>query len=105
MGRYTGIDGIPDLVFPGLDKRSPFLYVCWQEFCHVLGSLLLIALSHLALVYTSYDAPRAVFILLALWMTFQEFYLHPKKYGQPLWKGILDWLSWVLPFLVYFALF
>lgn len=35
--------------------------------------------------------------ILIVWMVFQEFYLHGVLYGQPLFKGIADFIEWTFP--------
>lgn len=102
MSFLSTIEQIPDRLLPGLDAKSYPLYVCWREVCHIFGSLILLGISHLLFTYSLYNIPVVVFLILLAWMTYQEFYLHPKLYGQKLWKGILDWLSWVVPFTLYF---
>ena len=94
------IEKIPDKIIPSLKQRNYALYVLWREICHIIGSLILLYVSYLI-------TPKTVpvtFILLTIWMTYQEFYFHPKKYDQPLWKGLIDWLSWITPFIIYFLL-
>jgi len=100
------LDRIPDKVFPQLKPKivDGFLFFpCkfFREIFHIIGSLLLIILSHILYFYVYINVPIIVFILLVIWITYQEFYLHPKKYNQKLLNGILDWLSWIIPFAVY----
>jgi|GEM_PF-3555261 len=101
---YQGIYAFPDVLLPNLYKRSKTLYVAWRTYCHILGSVVLVYGSHLLALITGYTVPFYIFLLLVVWMTYQEFYLHPKRYKQKLWKGILDWFSWILPFTFYFYL-
>lgn len=93
------------MAFPRLKKRNYPLYVAWREVCHILGSLFLLGLSFTLTPYTTYDIPLIVFSVLTVWMIYQEAYLHPKKYCQKPWKGILDVFSWITPFIFYFVRF
>lgn len=38
-------------------------------------------------------------------LTLQEFLLHPVRYKQSTSKGVFDWLSWVVPMLLYVTIF
>ncbi len=100
MNILETIEKIPDLIIPSLKQRNYAVYTFWREICHITGSLVLLLVATLL----GFTAVVIIFIVLGLWMTYQEFYLHPKKYNQPLWKGITDWLSWILPFIIYFLL-
>jgi hypothetical protein len=111
MSILDSLDKIPDRIIPGLEKRNylalaepPVLYVLWRELCHCVISVLIVLSSHLLAKYLDFNFPLVVGIALVIWMTYQEFYLHPRKYGQKLWNGILDWSSWTAPFIVYFLL-
>lgn len=98
MNIFSFIEKVPDIIIPSLNQKSKTAYLIWREICHMVGSVVLIILSYLI----KPSIVVIVFILLMFWMTYQEFYFHPKKYNQPLWKGVIDWLSWILPFLAYF---
>lgn len=91
------------MLLPGLEAKNHLLYIAWREVCHLIGSLVLLAISHLALVFTSYNVPLITLVALVLWLVYQEAYRHPKVYGQKAWKGVLDVVVWLLPFTLYFA--
>lgn len=95
------IDRIPDFIFPNLEKKSFTLYVIWREVCHIVGSFVLLSAAHFLFLATTFYFPLYVMVVLGAWMLYQEFYLHPKKYNQQLWKGILDFSSWLVPFVIY----
>ncbi len=104
MPPYKGLDRIPGLLFPDLYAKSKTLYALWSRVCHAIASLVLLGASHLVLLSTGYDVPRYVFGALVVWVLYKEFYLDSKSYGQKWVKGILDSLSWMLPFVLYFLL-
>lgn len=101
MSLLDSLDRIPDRVFPRLEARNYQLYIFWREVCHFIGTCLLIVLSQVLFIYVSAYVPIIVFILLGGWMTYQEFWLHPRKYDQKLWNGLLDWSVWIIPFIMY----
>lgn len=100
--KFKGVDGIPDFLWPSLKQNTRVRYLMWREVCHVTSSVILLILSLYIATRVSFPVTVLVFTLLAGWITFQEFYLHPRKYGQKSLKGMLDWGAWVLPFAVYF---
>lgn len=79
----------------------PF-YVAWRAVLHVACSLVVIGGSHILGLMYGHDVPRYTFIVLVIVITYVEFYLHPKIYHQKLLKGIVDWCSWIVPFVLYF---
>ncbi len=95
------LDQIPDRLFPHLQEKSVALYVLWREVCHLAGSLGAIGISHLFFLTLHPFAPLVVGFALVFWITYQEFFLHARKYHQPRWKGVLDWFVWILPFSFY----
>ncbi len=75
----------------------------YRTICHVIGAFLFILTATLVSKYF-FGSDVALYVLLiaaTLAITFQEFYVHPRTYGQLRIKGIEDWLSWVVPFGVY----
>jgi len=100
MLSFTFLEKLPNKIFPHLQSKNYALYIIWRELCHLTGSLFLILISYFLKPLIP-AASIIIFVVLLLWMTYQEFYLHPKKYDQKLWKGILDWLSWIAPFVIY----
>jgi hypothetical protein len=98
------LEQLPDKLLPDLKAQSPALYVFWREICHIVGSFILVIISHALFLVFTLPIPMYVFIALSLWIFYQEFFLHPKKYNQPMWKGVLDFASWTIPFILYFLL-
>ncbi len=100
------IDNIPGKIFSKLQPRivDGFLFFphkFYREIFHIISSLLLIFFSHILYLYVYVSSPIIIFSILGMWMTYQEFFLHPKKYNQKLWNGVLDWSSWIVPFIIY----
>ncbi len=75
----------------------------YRQIFHFLGSILFLVVA----AYLSealLGGVRAMYALLAvavLLISFQEFYLHRRMYQQLWRKGIVDWLTWCVPFGVY----
>lgn len=83
--------------------RLGFKLELYRQTFHFLGSILFIIFSTLA-AQNLLGSEAAVYALLfaaIAALTFQEFYLHPKRYKQHFGKGIIDWSFWVVPMLVY----
>ncbi len=73
--------------------------LAYRQVCHLLGALALIVVTTL-LTQEVFGSEKALYGLLALavmGVTFQEFYLHPKYYGQLWRKSVADWFVWVAP--------
>lgn len=83
--------------------RLGYKLTIYRETFHFAGSVIFIGLA--TFVSNSFfGSQTALYILLCAAiaaLTYQEFYLHPRRYGQQVKKGILDWSFWVLPMLVY----
>ncbi len=75
----------------------------YREVFHLMGSILFIVAAGL-FSQKIFGSNTAVYVLLAaaiVALGYQEFYVHPKHYGQHFMKGVTDWLVWVVPMLVY----
>jgi hypothetical protein len=106
MSLLNYLDNIPGKIFPKLRVRKVdgvfiFPHKLFREVFHVIGALILILISYLLYIYMNTNIPIIIFIVFGIWITYQEFYLHPKKYNQELSISILDWSSWMIPFIVY----
>ncbi len=78
----------------------------YREIFHFAGAILIILFSHFIFTKTGFKIfPIIILGLLTLWITFQEFYLHPTFYNQNLYKGIIDWLVWIVPIIIYFYIY
>lgn len=86
-------------------SRLGYRLAFYRAACHVLGSILFIAFSALVAkkFFGSEVALYIMIFLAAVVITIQEFYMHPKRYGQLMRKGVSDWLTWVLPMLAYLS--
>ena len=84
-------------------ENNHFAIKMWREIFHLAGSILVVIISRFISNITGFKKLDIVILLaLILFITFQEFYLHPKYYNQKLYEGILDWLFWVGPIIYYF---
>lgn len=79
----------------------------YRQTWHLVGSLVVIFLATLLVkeFFSTYKALYFLFVIAILIISYQEFYLHPKHYGQKTKKGIVDWLSWIVPMSAYLYLF
>jgi hypothetical protein len=69
---------------------------------HLMGSIVFVIMSTF-ISEKFFGSETALYVLLAaavLALTFQEFYSQPKRLGQLRYKGITDWLSWVVPMMI-----
>lgn len=83
--------------------RLGYRLTVYRATFHFLGSILFITLSAL-LAQRFLGNEMALYVLIfiaAATITFQEFYMHPRRYGQLTRKGVGDWLTWILPMLAY----
>ena len=79
---------------------------CWKEvlsrsILHLLGSFGIIALLFFSKKFLRFRAIAAIALIIVLFFGFQEFYLHPLRYDQPLFKSIIDFLVWTVPLALY----
>lgn len=88
---------------------TPTLFSCWQEVLsrsalHALGGASIALLLFTARPLLSRRATYLLTFAIGAYFAVQEFYLHPLWYGQPLFKGVADFLSWTIPMLLYFLI-
>lgn len=78
----------------------------WREMCHVVGAGIFIGVSTAVsqFFWGSNAGLPVLFITGVIAVSFQEFYLHPRHYGQDFSKSVVDWTSWVAPLGVYIML-
>ena len=87
--------------------RLGYKLMLYRETFHFLGSILFIV-SATIISKNLFGSDAALYVLLLaaiVALAFQEFYVHPKSYGQKARKGIADWLVWVAPMVIYLLLF
>ncbi len=83
--------------------RLGYKLTLYRETFHFMGSILFILLATL-LSKSLFGSDAALYFLLyaaIAALTYQEFYVHPRRYGQHFKKGMLDWSFWVVPMLVF----
>lgn len=81
--------------------------MAYRQVCHMVGSVILITAITL-LSKELFGSDRALYVLLAtaiIALFLQEFYLHPKLYGQKYEKGLIDLAAWLIPIAIYITLF
>ncbi len=83
--------------------RFGYKLACYRACFHLIGSIIFIVLAAL-IAQDLFGSDIALYVLLivasaALFV--QEFYSHPRRYGQHSNKGLADWLTWVIPMMVY----
>ncbi|MBX9906514.1 hypothetical protein K2X96_01280 [Patescibacteria group bacterium] len=79
--------------------------IVYRTAFHFLGSVFFIVCAAL-ISQKLLGSEMALYVLLGaaiIALFVQEFYSHPKRYGQSRQKGILDWLTWVIPMMVYIS--
>lgn len=77
--------------------------LAYRQACHLAGAVTLIIVTTL-IAQDLFGSQIALYLLLALavaGVSFQEFYLHPKYYGQLWRKSIADWMVWVTPIAIF----
>jgi hypothetical protein len=78
----------------------------YRELAHLVGAIGLVILAHLVSEISETKIISLTMVLgWIVFMTIQEFYIHPKFYGQKLFKGITDWLIWTIPLLGYIFIY
>jgi hypothetical protein len=84
--------------------RYGFKLNAYRQFFHFVGSILfLVIAAYLSQLYFGGTQAMVTFLSAAVGLiSFQEFYLHRRMYQQLWRKGIVDWLSWCIPFGIYF---
>lgn len=75
----------------------------YRQIFHLAGSILfLISAAYVSQSFFRNEEALYVFTLAAaLFITYQEFYLHRKIYRQLWRKGVVDWLAWCGPMAAY----
>lgn len=129
---YLFCEAIPDRLYPfkveieGTFVRGRRAYVqsvadAWEKYgaynlgykliayrgvFHLFGAVLFIIFSTLISKYL-FNSEIALYVLMGaaiLALFYQEFYVHPREFGQKRHKGVFDWLSWVVPMMIYLTL-
>ncbi len=105
--RIRGIRSYQKAVSHALRQNGPghlgYKLVLYRQVFHFIGSVLVIVLAT-ELSRDFFGSETALYVLLftaIAALTYQEFYVHPKRYGQRFRKGLIDWSVWVVPMMVY----
>ncbi len=86
-------------------NRFGFKLSVYRGACHLLGSIVFL-LAATVISHRLFGSEVALYVMVGaaiLMLTIQEFYVHPRRYGQLRGKGITDWLTWVLPMALYLS--
>jgi hypothetical protein len=80
--------------------------IAYRSFFHILGSLLFILFATLVSqdLFGNEIALYVLFAMAAFALIYQEFFLQPRTFGQLRIHGIIDVLSWIIPFIIYLYL-
>ena len=80
--------------------------IAYRSVFHVLGSLLFILFATLVsqTLFGNRIALFVIFALAAFALVYQEFFLQPRTFGQLRIHGLVDVLSWIVPFCIYIYL-
>ena len=82
------------------------LLIAYRSFFHIIGSLLFILFATLVSedLFGSEIALYVLFGMAAFALVYQEFFIQPRTFGQFRLHGVVDVLSWVVPFGIYLFL-
>lgn len=130
---YFYIESLPDHVYPfasevegrlvrgqqsykkavmqALDMYGPdrlgYKLTVYRGIFHFTGSVIFI-LCAAVISRNLFGSEVALYVLVGaatLALFFQEFYSHPKRFKQSRKKGVADWLTWVIPMMLYISFF
>ncbi len=130
---YHYVESLPDRLYPfaseiegrwerGINSYKKSVEEAWAKYgegrygyklnvyrstWHVLGSVLFLILATAAAKHL-FNSEVALYVLVGVaivLLCLQEFVAHPRRYRQLRHKGILDWLTWVVPMVLYLSLF
>ena len=76
----------------------------WREFLHLFGGVMFWFIALVIHYYfgtpTSYILPAILIIFLA----FQEFFIDRIRYNQKWIRGVIDWVVWIIPLVLFFLI-
>lgn len=105
--RIRGIRSYKKAVACALQKngvgRLGYKLMVYRQIFHFIGSILFIIFATLVSkeIFGSEVSLYFLLVTAIVALTYQEFYVHPRRYGQRIRKSLLDWFFWVIPMLVY----
>lgn len=79
----------------------------YREVFHFFGAVFFITSAALfsQVFFGSHTALYVLLFAAIAALTYQEFYVHPRKYGQLFKKGVTDWFTWVMPMVLFLFFF
>lgn len=92
-----------ELYGDAFSTQAPKL-LAWRTLFHVGGSIVLLFVADSMFQHLSFFNGFAFLVLVVGCIAVQEFYIHPHYYGQKPLKGVIDFLAWTLPILIYIVL-
>lgn len=110
-GKFVrGRDSYTYALNQAFEKYGPnhlgYKLMVYRSLFHMLGAVIFIVLAAV-ISERFFGSDQALYILLGVAVAalfVQEFYYHPKLYGQLRYKGVTDWLTWVIPMMIYITL-
>jgi hypothetical protein len=86
-------------------NRLGYRLIFYRSIFHIIGSIIFILV---ATAFSEYwfgnEVAVVTFLVTAMVALFvQEFFVHPKRYGQSLKKSFADWLTWAVPMMLYLS--
>ncbi len=105
-GRRSYLNALNNAFLTYGPQRLGYKLTFYRASFHLLGAVLFIIFATL-LSQKLFGSDRALYVLMAtaiVVLFIQEFHLHPKRYGQSRQKGVVDWLTWVIPMVTYLSI-
>lgn len=87
--------------------RLGYKLILYRSTFHLIGAIIFVSFAAF-LSHRLFGSDIALYVVCGAAiaaLTFQEFYVHPKLYGQVMTKGVVDWMSWVTPMAAYIVFF
>ncbi|OGG41752.1 hypothetical protein A2837_00860 [Candidatus Kaiserbacteria bacterium RIFCSPHIGHO2_01_FULL_46_22] len=105
-GRRSYLHALNHAVLTYGPHRFGYKLTVYRATFHFLGAVLFIIFAAL-ISQKLLGSEAALYVLLGaaiVALFLQEFHFHPKRYGQSRQKGVIDWLTWVIPMVVYISI-
>lgn len=102
-GRESYMQAVENAIEKYGPNRLGYKLQFYRGACHFIGSVLFIVFSTL-ISQKLFGSEIALYILLGtaiVALFIQEFFSHPSRFGQRRLKNFTDWLTWVVPMVLY----
>lgn len=90
---------LPDILFP-FSEAAPHW---WRFVVHFIGSFSLVFVLWCITPHLPKKIVLSLAVLAIIFFAVQEFYIHPTLFEQSAVKGVIDFLTWTIPLVVYSA--